>query len=127
MTIIRSIVSIIIPLHYNIGFYTQNIASTYKRSSFSKIISIEPNPILVKRLNDNLSLLQNIIPEIENKIITENYAIGSTVGEIFLDLNEGYGNARIIDDKKTTAIKCINAFLNTKFEGGRHTKRVKKI
>ena len=97
--------SIFVDIGANIGFYTQNIASTYKRSSFSKIISIEPNPILVKRLNDNLSLLQNIIPEIENKIITENYAIGSTVGEIFLDLNEGYGNARIIDDKKTTAIK----------------------
>ena len=33
--------------------------------------------------------------------------------------------ARLI--KKNTAFKCINAFLNTKFEGGRHTKRVKKI
>ena len=33
--------------------------------------------------------------------------------------------ARLI--KKNIAFKCINAFLNTKFEGGRHTKRVKKI
>ena len=33
--------------------------------------------------------------------------------------------ARLI--KKNTAFKCINAFLNTKFEGGRHAKRVKKI
>ena len=33
--------------------------------------------------------------------------------------------ARLI--KKDTAFKCINAFFNTKFEGGRHTKRVKKI
>ena len=33
--------------------------------------------------------------------------------------------ARLI--KKKTAFKCINAFLYTKFEGGRHTKRVKKI
>ena len=33
--------------------------------------------------------------------------------------------ARLIE--KDTAFKCINAFLNTKFEGGRHTKRVKKI
>ena len=33
--------------------------------------------------------------------------------------------ARLI--KKNTAFKCIDIFLNTKFEGGRHTKRVKKI
>ena len=33
--------------------------------------------------------------------------------------------ARLI--KKNIAFKCIDAFLNTKFEGGRHTKRVKKI
>ena len=28
---------------------------------------------------------------------------------------------------KNIAIKCINTFLKTKFEGGRHLKRVKKI
>jgi ribose 5-phosphate isomerase B len=33
--------------------------------------------------------------------------------------------ARLI--KKNTAFKCINVFLNTKFEGGRHLKRVKNI
>ena len=33
--------------------------------------------------------------------------------------------ARLIN--KNTAFKCINIFINTKFEGGRHTKRVKKI
>jgi len=33
--------------------------------------------------------------------------------------------ARLVN--KNTAIKCINSFLKTKFEGGRHLKRVKKI
>ena len=33
--------------------------------------------------------------------------------------------ARLIN--KNIALKCINAFLDTKFEGGRHLKRVKKI
>ena len=33
--------------------------------------------------------------------------------------------ARLIN--KNTAFKCINVFLNTKFEGGRHAKRVKNI
>ena len=28
---------------------------------------------------------------------------------------------------KNLALKCIDAFVNTKFEGGRHLKRVKKI
>ena len=28
---------------------------------------------------------------------------------------------------KNTAFKCIDIFINTKFEGGRHNKRVKKI
>ena len=28
---------------------------------------------------------------------------------------------------KNTAFKCIDVFVNTKFEGGRHKKRVKKI
>ena len=28
---------------------------------------------------------------------------------------------------KNTALKCINVFLSTKFEGGRHIKRIKKI
>ena len=29
--------------------------------------------------------------------------------------------------KKNVAFKCIDVFINTKFEGGRHKKRVKKI
>ena len=33
--------------------------------------------------------------------------------------------ARLI--KKNTAFKCIEVFMKTKFEGGRHKKRVKKI
>ena len=33
--------------------------------------------------------------------------------------------ARLVN--KNTAIKCINTFLKTKFEGGRHLKRIKKI
>ena len=33
--------------------------------------------------------------------------------------------ARLIN--KNTAIKCVSVFLKTKFEGGRHLKRIKKI
>ena len=47
-------------------------------------------------------------------------------------LSRLHNNANIITlgsrlTKKNTAFKCIEAFLNTRFEGGRHIKRVKKI
>ena len=47
-------------------------------------------------------------------------------------LSRLHNNANIITlgarlTKKNTAFRCIEAFMNTKFEGGRHKKRVRKI
>ena len=47
-------------------------------------------------------------------------------------LSRLHNNANIITlgsrlTNKNTAFKCIKVFMNTKFEGGRHKKRVKKI
>ena len=47
-------------------------------------------------------------------------------------LSRLHNNANIITlgsrlTKKNTAFKFIEAFINTKFEGGRHKKRVRKI
>ena len=47
-------------------------------------------------------------------------------------LSRLHNNANIITlgsrlTKKNIAFKCVEAFVNTKFEGGRHKKRVKKI
>ena len=47
-------------------------------------------------------------------------------------LSRLHNNANIITlgsrlTKKDTAFKCIETFINTKFEGGRHKKRVEKI
>ena len=47
-------------------------------------------------------------------------------------LSRLHNNANIITlgsrlTKKNTAFKCIEVFVSTKFEGGRHKKRVKKI
>ena len=47
-------------------------------------------------------------------------------------LSRLHNNANIIIlgsrlTKKNTALKCVDVFINTKFEGGRHKKRVKKI
>ena len=33
--------------------------------------------------------------------------------------------SRLLTNKN--ALNCVNIFLNTKFEGGRHTKRIRKI
>ena len=47
-------------------------------------------------------------------------------------LSRLHNNANIITlgsrlTKKNTAFKCIEVFMKTKFEGGRHKKRVKRI
>ena len=47
-------------------------------------------------------------------------------------LSRLHNNANIITlgsrlTKRNTAFKCIEVFMKTKFEGGRHKKRVKKI
>ena len=47
-------------------------------------------------------------------------------------LSRLHNNANVITlgsrlTKKNIAFKCIEIFINTKFEGGRHTKRVRKI
>ena len=47
-------------------------------------------------------------------------------------LSRQHNNANILAlgarlTKRTDAIKLVSVFLNTKFEGGRHLRRVKKI
>ena len=96
--------SIFIDIGANIGFYSQNIAATFNSTKFSKIIAIEPNPVLVRRIEDNITLLETTIPNIKNRVIIENCAVGSSKDDIYLDLNEGYGNARVKSKKSNTAI-----------------------
>tara|TARA_Y100000590_G_scaffold31259_1_gene34595 strand:+ start:181 stop:606 length:426 start_codon:yes stop_codon:yes gene_type:complete len=57
-------------------------------------------------------------------------ALGYSVKNIKLSRLHNDANVITLGGRLTSkkiAYKCINAFLNTKFEGGRHTKRVKKI
>ena len=96
--------SIFIDIGANIGFYSQNIAATFNNTKFSKIIAIEPNPVLVRRIEDNITLLETTIPNIKNRVIIERCAVGSSKEDIYLDLNEGYGNARVKSKKSNTAI-----------------------
>ena len=89
--------SVFVDIGSNIGFYSQNIASIFPEIKFSKIISIEPNLLLIKRHRDNIFLLNQKKTGIESKIFLENYAIGESNRDIYLNLNQGYGNARIAE------------------------------
>ena len=47
-------------------------------------------------------------------------------------LSRQHNNANVISlgarlTKKNVALKCVNAFINTNFKGGRHLRRIKKI
>ena len=97
--------SVFIDIGANIGFYTQNIASTLNETNFFKIIAIEPNPKLIHRISDNLKLLRNNIPKIQDRVVIENCAIGSSSKNTYLELAGGYGNANIKDKKSTTSIE----------------------
>lgn len=99
--------SVFIDIGSNIGFYSQNIASIFPKIKFSKIISIEPNQTLIKRHNDNIFLLSKKIKGIEKKIYLENCAVGPTNKKTFLNLNEGYGNARIVENSGEETIHVI--------------------
>lgn len=97
--------SVFVDVGSNIGFYSQNIASIFPKVKFSKILSIEPNPTLIKRHNDNIALLSKKIKNIEKKIFLENCAIGELNKNTFLDLNEGYGSARVIEESGEKSIQ----------------------
>ena len=54
------------------------------------------------------------------------YSVKNTkLSRLHNDANVITLGGRLID--KNLAFKCLNVFLNTKFEGGRHLKRIKKI
>ena len=96
---------IFIDVGANIGFYTQNVASIYNTTKFSKIISIEPNPLLCERIQDNLNLLDKKNIKFTNKVVIENFAVGNKDTESYLNLSRGYGNASVTKENSLTSIK----------------------
>ena len=90
----------------NYGFFTQNIAT--KLNFFKKIIAIEPNKLMVQRINENIKLLDSIKID---KIKVENVGIAEEKGEAYLDFSNGYGNAMIVNKKKSD--KCMPVSLDT--------------
>ena len=101
--------STFIDIGSNIGFYTMNIANIFPKINFSKIISIEPNPIMIKRQKENIRLLNDIKNNITSKIYLENYAISDSEKNMQLDFEKGYGSAVLTTmiTQKSIAVKTI--------------------
>ncbi|MDC1158393.1 FkbM family methyltransferase [Pelagibacteraceae bacterium] len=99
--------SIFIDIGSNIGFYTMNIANIFPKINFLKIISIEPNPIMIERQMENLELLENIKKGVKNKVFLENYAISESEKNLQLNFEKGYGPAVLTKNvgEKTIAVK----------------------
>ena len=133
---------------------TKYINSSYQ-DFFEKSLS-KSDPDLFKAINDELIRQQNHIEliasenivsqavlEAQGSVLTNKYAEGypgkryyngcehvDVAEQLALErikklFNCKYANVRLITKKN--ALKFISVFLNTKFDGGRHLRRVKKI
>ena len=93
----------------NIGFYSLNIANIYPKINFSKIISIEPNHLMIARQKENIELLDEVKNRISEKIIIENYALSDNSENLQLNLDKGYGSASLKVDvsKNSISVKTI--------------------
>ena len=73
----------------NIGYYALNAA----RLGAQKVIAIEPNPTILKRLNDNITL-----NNLSSKITVLDVAVGEEKGNAKLTISDSdYGSSSIVD------------------------------
>ena len=102
--------STFIDIGSNIGIYTINIASIYPKTDFFKILSIEANPLMIKRQKENVELLNKERKGVKDKIILEECAVSNIEGNLQLDLESGYGSASLSENKTND---CISVKANT--------------
>ena len=130
------------------GFKLKETIKTYLLKKKIKVVDLGPSKLIKVDYPDYAHKLSKKINL--NKKLTGVLVCGSGIGmEITANryknvraalcydqksakLSRLHNNANIITlgsrlTKKKIALKCINTFLNTKFAGGRHTKRIKKI
>ena len=89
----------------NIGVYTQIIASSFDKIKNSTIIAIEPDPINIFRLKQNLRLLEKKIPNIFNLVKIEECGVGDSCGEMYLDRSYGLAQNRVTSSYVKNSIK----------------------
>ena len=111
----------------DLGTHDQNISVNYPDYAHKLCKKVSKNSknmgILVCGSGMGMSMAANRHKKIRAAVC---YSIKNT------KLSRLHNNANIITlgsrlTKKNTAFKCIEVFINTKFEGGRHKIRVKKI
>ena len=130
------------------GFKLKEIIKQYLSIKKVKVVDLGPSKLVKVDYPDYAHKLSKKINS--NKKLTGILVCGSGIGmEITANryknvraalcynqkstkLSRLHNNANIITlgsrlTKKNVALKCVNTFLNTKFEGGRHSRRVKKI
>jgi len=89
----------------NIGIYTQIIASSFDKIKNSIIIAIEPDPLNVFRLKQNLRLLEKKIPNIFNLVKIEECGVGNNNLEMYLSKVYGPANNRVVYSFENNSIK----------------------
>ena len=79
--------------------------------------------VLVCGSGIGISIAANRHPEVRAALIHD--GLGAKLSRMHNDANVIVFGGRIIGEE--VALDCLNIFLNTKFEGGRHTPRVNKL
>ena len=111
----------------DLGAYSSKISVNYSEFAHKLCKKVSNNPknmgILVCGSGLGMSMAANRHKKIRAAVC---YSVKNT------KLSRLHNDANIITlgsrlTKRDTAFKCIDVFINTKFEGGRHIKRIKKI
>ena len=93
---------IFVDIGANIGYYALNAA----RLGAKKVVAIEPNPIIISRLNDNI-MLNNL----SSKITVHDLAVGASEGFAELTIaNNDFGSSSIVDHsvgKRNISVKVM--------------------
>jgi FkbM family methyltransferase len=86
----------------NSGLYSIFLAAHMPPES--RVIAVEPNPAMCRRIELNASLLRARGLAKNVTISIEAAALGALKGELYLDLSRGLGPAQLTDDKSKNAL-----------------------
>jgi len=100
--------SIFVDIGANMGLYTQNIAFLNAPNRNIKIISIEPNPINIERLKQNIILLKAKIKNIKRLVKIINCAVDKNNYKKKLDFSNGLANGYISNNKSNKNTINVN-------------------
>jgi len=100
--------SVFIDIGANMGLYTQNIASLNSENKKIKIIAIDPNPINIFRLKENLKLLKKRTPKIFSITKIKNCALINENKKMNFNFSNGLANGFLTnkESKEKIIVEC---------------------